>query len=131
MLDYIFAYRLQYYYYTLVWGSSSIVRSEQVTNSHFMQGRFTSNVIHDHLRNGCYPDGFLKSDKQAFRKRAKFFVANGADLYYVGGTKIWSQVGMDLIGPLLETPRGIQFIVTLADYFTGPDSWLCPQCHST
>ncbi len=95
------------------------------------QGRFTPNVIHDYLRNGCYSDGFSKSDKQALRKQAKFFVAKGADLCYVGRTKIWSQVGMDLIGPLPETPRGNQFIVTLTDYFTGPDSWLCPQCHST
>ena len=31
--------------------------------------------------------------------------------------KIWKQVGMDLIGPLTETPREID-IITLTDYFT-------------
>ena len=33
-------------------------------------------------------------------------------------TKLWSQVGMDLIGPLPALPRGNQYIVTLTDYFT-------------
>ena len=32
--------------------------------------------------------------------------------------KIWSQIGMDLIGPMPETPRGNKYIVTLTDYFT-------------
>ena len=31
---------------------------------------------------------------------------------------IWSQVGMDLIGPLTETPRGNKYIITLTDYFS-------------
>ena len=33
-------------------------------------------------------------------------------------SKLWSQVGMDLIGPLPKTSRGNQYIVTLTDYFT-------------
>lgn len=32
--------------------------------------------------------------------------------------KVWSQVGMDLIGPMPETPRGNRYIVTLTDYFS-------------
>lgn len=32
--------------------------------------------------------------------------------------KFWQQVGMDLVGPLSETPRGNKYIVTLTDYFT-------------
>lgn len=32
--------------------------------------------------------------------------------------QIWSQVGMDLIGPLTETPRGNKYIITLTDYFS-------------
>ena len=32
--------------------------------------------------------------------------------------KIWSQVGMDLIGPLPETTCGNKFIVTLTGYFS-------------
>ena len=31
--------------------------------------------------------------------------------------QIWSQVRMDLIGPLTETPRGNKYIITLTDYF--------------
>ena len=31
---------------------------------------------------------------------------------------MWCQVGMDLIGPMPETPRGNKFVVTLTDYFT-------------
>ena len=32
--------------------------------------------------------------------------------------KMWCQVGMDLIGPMPETPRGNKYVVTLTDYFT-------------
>ena len=32
--------------------------------------------------------------------------------------KLWSQVGMDLIGPLLQTSRGNKYIITLTDYFS-------------
>ena len=32
--------------------------------------------------------------------------------------QIWSQVGMDLIGPLTETPRSNKYIITLTDYFS-------------
>ena len=31
---------------------------------------------------------------------------------------MWCQVGMDLIGPMPETPRGNKYVVTLTDYFT-------------
>ena len=30
----------------------------------------------------------------------------------------WWQVGMDLVGPLPETPRGHKYIMTLTDYYT-------------
>ena len=32
--------------------------------------------------------------------------------------QFWQQVGMDLVGPLNETPRENKYIVTLTDYFT-------------
>ena len=32
--------------------------------------------------------------------------------------KVWSQVGMDLIGPLPETERGHKYIVAMTDYFS-------------
>ena len=47
-------------------------------------GRFTFNEIHQYLLQAVYPSSFSKSDKQALRKRAKFFSVNGADLYYTG-----------------------------------------------
>ena len=30
----------------------------------------------------------------------------------------WWQFGMDLVGPLPETPRGHKYIMTLTDYYT-------------
>ena len=33
-------------------------------------------------------------------------------------SKIWNQVGMDLIGPLPHTPRGNKYIITLTDCFS-------------
>ena len=38
--------------------------------------------IHKYLLQGVYPSSFSKSDKQALRKRAKFFGV--AELYYTG-----------------------------------------------
>ena len=32
--------------------------------------------------------------------------------------KLWCHVGMDLVGPLPETPRGNKYILTLTDYFS-------------
>ena len=32
--------------------------------------------------------------------------------------KLRHQVGMDLIGPIPETPRGNRYIITLTDYFS-------------
>ena len=31
--------------------------------------------------------------------------------------QMWAEVGVDLIGPLTETPRGNKYIITLTDYF--------------
>ena len=33
-------------------------------------------------------------------------------------SKFWSQVGMDIIGPLPVTTRGNKYIITLTDYFS-------------
>lgn len=30
--------------------------------------------------------------------------------------QVWHQLGIDLIGPLKETPRGNKFILTVTDY---------------
>lgn len=50
-------------------------------------GRFSFSEIHRYLSAGIYPDDFSKPDKQALRKRAKFFRAKNTALYYVGGHK--------------------------------------------
>ena len=33
-------------------------------------------------------------------------------------SKFWTQVGMDLVGPLPVTSRGNKYIITLTDYFS-------------
>ena len=32
--------------------------------------------------------------------------------------EVWAQIGMDLVGPLPETPNGHQYIMTITDYYT-------------
>ena len=45
-------------------------------------GKFSYRTIFNYLRDGCYPEGFLKSEKGSLRKRSKFFVIKEADLFY-------------------------------------------------
>ena len=49
------------------------------------EGRFTYGQLFDYISQGVYPESFLKEDKQALRKRAKFFTIDKANLYYIGG----------------------------------------------
>lgn len=51
-----------------------------------VEGRFKYSDIHRYLECKTFPEGFTKLDKNALRKRSKFFVAQGPDLYYVGGS---------------------------------------------
>ena len=48
-------------------------------------GRFSFAEIYAYVRDGRYPSNFTKVDKQALRKRAKFFIVKDTQLYYVGG----------------------------------------------
>ena len=41
--------------------------------------------------------------------------------------KLWHQVGMDLMGPMPETPRGNRYIITLTDYFSKWAEACCPS----
>ena len=50
----------------------------------YKDGRFNFKEIHKYLVQGVYPSSFSKSDKQALRKKAKFFTVKGAELYYTG-----------------------------------------------
>ena len=52
--------------------------------NHKNEARFTFSQIHQYLQYGTYPSDFQKSDKQALRKRSKFFKNADGKLYYVG-----------------------------------------------
>ena len=54
-------------------------------------GRFSFAEIYTYyIKDGRYPSSFFKVDKQALRKRAKFFMVKGTQLYYVGGGRYYS-----------------------------------------
>ena len=49
--------------------------------------RFSFSEIHAYLQSRNYPQGLDKNGKSVLRQRAKFFVADQGDLYYIGGGK--------------------------------------------
>ena len=49
--------------------------------------KFSFSQIHKYLYSGTYPITFDKPDKQALRKRSKYFKNVDGNLYYVGGGK--------------------------------------------
>lgn len=51
------------------------------------ESRFTNCEIFAYVKDGKYPADYTKDEKRALRKRAKFFVARGTELFYVGGGK--------------------------------------------
>ncbi len=60
----------------------------------------------------------VKSCEKCQRNNHKLQKASGALHPIPVKPKIWCQVGMDLIGPMPETPRGNKYVVTLTDYFS-------------
>ena len=43
-------------------------------------------------------------------------------------SKLWHQVGMDLIGPLTESTQGNKYIITITDYFSKwPEAGALPD----
>ena len=60
----------------------------------------------------------VKSCEKCQRNNHKLQKASGSLHPIPVPPKIWSQVGMDLIGPMPETPQGNKYIVTLTDYFS-------------
>jgi hypothetical protein len=40
-----------------------------------------------------------------------------AELHPIPVSDVWKQIGIDLIGPLPESPRGYKYIITVTDYF--------------
>ena len=62
-----------------------ITRSRKHVAAHIWRVTKTGGLLlKKHLLQGVYPSSFSKSDKQALRKRAKFFAVKGAELYYTG-----------------------------------------------
>ena len=53
------------------------------------ESRFTYAQIQKYIESQSYPTGFLKADKLALRKRAKFFKVVDGHLYYTGGKGIF------------------------------------------
>ena len=51
-------------------------------------GKFSFRQIFDNINSGFYPEGLEKQDKLSLRKRAKYFIIEEAQLYYVGGKTI-------------------------------------------
>ena len=51
-------------------------------------GKFSYRQIFDYINSGFYPEGLEKQDKLSLRKRAKYFIIEEAQLYYVGGKTI-------------------------------------------
>ena len=52
--------------------------------------------IDKYFLQGEYPSSFSKSDKQALRKRAKFSLVKGAELYYTGRGENQNDVKLQL-----------------------------------
>ena len=94
------------------------LRCDSILNSsrffHVTEG-LSPDITHDILEGAC-PQ--VESCDQCQRNNKKLQKASGV-LHPVPVTsKIWHQVGMDLIDPLTETPRGNKYIITLTDYFS-------------
>ena len=64
----------------------------------------------------CHPQ--VETCEQCQRNNKKLNKAAGSLHPIPVRSKLWSQMGIDLIGPLPETPRGNKYIVTLTDYFS-------------
>lgn len=59
----------------------------ELSKDNQQDGRFAFADIYTYIKDGTYPIDFDKPDKQALRKRAKYFIAKDTRLYYVGGCK--------------------------------------------
>ena len=66
----------------------------------------------------CLVNMQVESCERCQRNKKKLQKQAGVLHPIVVEPKVWHQVGMDLIGPLQETPRGNKYIVTLTDYFS-------------
>ena len=66
----------------------SMLAATTNVENHKNEARFTFSQIHQYLQYGTYPRHFQMSDKQALRKRSKFFKSADGNLYYVGGCKL-------------------------------------------
>ena len=64
----------------MVHSASAETTENELVHSASADGHLAFCDIHNYLRCGTYPDSFTKPDKQALRKRSKFFMQKGDKL---------------------------------------------------
>lgn len=70
---------------------------------------------------------FCKSCETCQRVNSKFDKQR-PELHPIPVTDVWKRIGIDLIGPLPETPRGNKYIITATDYFSKwPEATALPD----
>ena len=53
------------------------------------------------------------------QRAAKKFNKKHSELHNIPvKLEVWNRIGIDLIGPLTETPRGHRYIISCSDYFS-------------
>ena len=70
-------------------------------------GRFSFSAIYNYLLSQQYPEGASKLEKNALRRRAKYFRVRNDHMYYVGGAKTPSPVAPRLVVEDLEQRKRI------------------------
>ena len=70
-------------------------------------GRFSFSAIYNYLLSQQYPEGASKLEKNALRRRAKYFRVRNYHMYYVGGAKTPSPVAPRLVVEDLEQRKRI------------------------
>ena len=70
-------------------------------------GRFSFSAIYNYLLSQQYPEGASKLEKNALRRRAKYFQVRNDHMYYVGGAKAPSPVAPRLVVEDLELRKRI------------------------
>ena len=81
-------------------------------------------LIYGYIREGKFPNTFTKNKKDSLRRKSKHFVVKEfnkftAELHPIPvRDEVWHTIGVDLIGPLPETPRGNKYIMTVSYFFS-------------
>ena len=79
--------------------------SLQITEGYYWKGM--TNDVHEYCKS-C--DTCQRTNHKMTKQQPEF--------HPIPVTDVWKQIGIDLVGPLPETPRRNKYIVTVTDYFT-------------